>query len=86
MSKQIVFLLTHVDKYGTANGVYGSRDKAQASALELMTNRMLSDWYPEDVRIFDGITSFYFKDEFFHQIESTVSDGQTISIVEREVQ
>ena len=86
MSKQIVFVLTHVDKWGTATSVYTSREKAQASALELMKDRMLSNWYVEDVAKFNKLTGYHDKLNFFHDFESTQSDGQLIAIVARDVE
>lgn len=83
--KITVFVILYTHKHGVDCSVYGGRDSAQVSATALMIDRVAS-WDREDRIKFEGCETFDDQMTVFHQVEQNISYGETIELMERQVQ
>jgi hypothetical protein len=81
-----VYVIIYTHKHGCDVSVHGTRDGAERSAEDLISNRASESWDKEDLDRLDLAGSFDDRMDFFHAIEREVSYGEAIELEEREVQ
>lgn len=79
-------MIIYTHKHGVDCSVYGGRQTAEESARSLMADRIDESWDVLDKIKFEGCETFDDQMTVFHQVEQNVSYGETIEMLEREVQ
>lgn len=80
--KITVYVVHYVHKHGDSISVYGGLSTAQASARDLMSNRISESWDRYDAQAMEGKATFDDQIAYFHKIESGISYGERIEILE----
>lgn len=80
-----VYVVHYTHKHGCDISVYGTLEKAQESARDLMSNRAAESWDQYALNRVECCETFDQLMSLFHDIESNVSYGETIEIMHRVV-
>lgn len=83
--KVTVYVVHYTHKHGDDISVYGSIRSAQASARDLISNRISETWDRYDIEHLEACATFDQALSKFHEIEAGMSYGERIEILEREV-
>lgn len=81
-----VYVVHYTHKHDGSISVFSTPDKAEASADSLITDRAAESWDQEDRDRLARWSSFVDRLEYFHAVEKDVSYGETIELMECEVQ
>lgn len=80
--KITVYVVHYTHKHGDSISVYGGLATAQASARDLISNRISEAWDRRDVEYLEAHADFKDQLAAFHEIESGISYSERIEILE----
>jgi hypothetical protein len=80
-----VYVVHYTHKHGDDISVYETLDAAQRSVSDLISQRVSASWDKADIEYLEAHAKFDDQLAAFHEIESGISYGETIEILEREV-
>lgn len=83
--KITVYVVHYQHKHGQDISVYGGPKSAQDACKDIMATRMAETWDRHDVSGLEALDNFDDQLARFNEVESNISYGETLEILERRV-